>query len=522
MPKITIKEFDKTRAGSTVYANFSVALPGYVKPGIRIEATESKTGKDIFFGQYDDGTSIFDENGVFETGSQEDFEKYVGLVPSGEEAVIEAVAPTVNPNWNVTGDHAPMLLDEESFINNRDTGRLYIATPWEESGAGEVGYLKDENYYYTPVEVTAEWNADALYIDLVDRGSDAIRSGHFGNQIAYELLGLGYTILYKRMDSVSDLKLEDYWKALKDKAVYDFRYIITGLLTDDGSAAEQICKVATFDNTSNSTGRGDCIALIDASPELYEGKTQSEASDNIGAWASAATYASKYTAFFAPYVTYLMKAKEEFGYNRTFPGYFHYLACAARAAENFSEWYAVAGYTRGISKYTVESVGCKFGEAAIDALEPRNIKDDVSRSVNLIVKIKNNVLLWGNRTAALLNSADSDNPDLQASHFLNIRQLCSSIKKQIYVACRRFTFDPNSDVLWINFKNAIIPTLEKMKADQGITDYKFVKVATSQKAKLAAKIRIVPIEAVEDFDIDLLLEDSISGTVVGMDETEAE
>jgi hypothetical protein len=53
-----------------------------------------------------------------------------------------------------------------------------------------------------------------------------------------------------------------------------------------------------------------------------------------------------------------------------------------------------------------------------------------------------------------------------------------------------------------------------MKADQGIRDYKFVKDATDRKALLKARIRIVPIEAVEDFDIGLYLEDSLEDAVV--------
>jgi hypothetical protein len=106
-------------------------------------------------------------------------------------------------------------------------------------------------------------------------------------------------------------------------------------------------------------------------------------------------------------------------------------------------------------------------------------------------------------------------------HFLNIRQLCTTIKKQLYVACRQFTFDPNSDLLWINFVNAIKPTLEKMRADQGIKGYKITKVANNKKALLTARIRIVPIEAVEDFDISIYLEDSLTGIVVKADETEA-
>lgn len=61
-----------------------------------------------------------------------------------------------------------------------------------------------------------------------------------------------------------------------------------------------------------------------------------------------------------------------------------------------------------------------------------------------------------------------------------------------------------------------------MKADQGISGYKISRVATDKKALLVAKVRIVPIEAVEDFDISIYLEDSLSGIIVDVDETVAE
>ena len=61
-----------------------------------------------------------------------------------------------------------------------------------------------------------------------------------------------------------------------------------------------------------------------------------------------------------------------------------------------------------------------------------------------------------------------------------------------------------------------------MKADQGISGYKISRVATDKKALLVAKVRIVPIEAIEDFDISIYLEDSLSGIVVDVDETAAE
>jgi hypothetical protein len=56
--------------------------------------------------------------------------------------------------------------------------------------------------------------------------------------------------------------------------------------------------------------------------------------------------------------------------------------------------------------------------------------------------------------------------------------------------------------------------LDRMKADQGVRDYKIEKVYTDKKATLKARIRIVPIEAVEDFILEISLEDSLGETAV--------
>ena len=184
----------------------------------------------------------------------------------------------------------------------------------------------------------------------------------------------------------------------------------------------------------------------------------------------------------------------------------------------FAEWYAIAGYNRGVSSYIIDHTSVKLGEIAINALEPRYIEDTPNKeqppfACNVIANFRGSYYLWGNRTAARL-TAKAGGGDLTAKHFLNIRQLCSTIKKQLYVACRRFTFDPNSDTLWFNFVNAITPTLDAMKADQGVRDYRIVKVFTDKKATLKARVRIIPIEAVEDFEITVALEDSFGGVSV--------
>ena len=48
-----------------------------------------------------------------------------------------------------------------------------------------------------------------------------------------------------------------------------------------------------------------------------------------------------------------------------------------------------------------------------------------------------------------------------------------------------------------------------MKSGQGIKGYKIVKEVVSGKAILKARVRIIPIEAVEDFDLTVEMTDSI-------------
>lgn len=271
-------------------------------------------------------------------------------------------------------------------------------------------------------------------------------------------------------------------------------------------------------------GRGDCIALIELDELTYSGsKIKPEASivDGINEIAQINADNGKYCAMTVPSVVYKMSDDDRFKNNKKFPGAFHYLACFKNSLGlGFAEWYAVAGYTRGVSSYVIDTTTVKLGEIAINALEPRNIVNQQTQpkfACNVIANFRGNYYLWGNRTAHLLGEKNSG-ADLVASHFLNIRQLCTTIKKQLYVACRRFTFDPNSDVLWFNFVNAIRPTLESMKIGQGVRDYRILKVYTDKKATLKAKIRIIPIEAVEDFDLEISLEDSFGETTASIAE----
>ena len=563
MPKIIVREYDNTKAGTSQYSNFSVLIAGDVA-----------TGKTV------------DADTVYEFSSQKDFEKIIGCVPPKPYPYEwQAIACTPGNAFKIVADPE----EEETPSENQEANNE--SEPAENSGEGNEG--NDE-----PVENTRTWsqvkdilgsiyiagadgqtpgylvddagqqydNAELESFEDVDPNADYFEiSGEalgrnakapvksYGNLMAYTLLGLGYTVLYKKISE--EILTDDFWDELTDKSNYDFRYVSHGLLDcntsdfKDGdnfspedsalaldAANAAIIKLAhfvnNFDKTNDeaTTGRGDCTALCEIPSAHYLGKLQADAIDSIKSYINGAAKASKYAGYFGPFVVYEVNHKQS-PWNKyypkgtetdigKFPGVFHYLACAAKAAENYKEWFAIAGYARGVSDFVINHTGCDFGERAQNILQPRCRKatNGLKFAVNLITKIKGNYYLWGNRTAHELGLENTDDGDLKASHFLNIRQLCTTLKKQIYITCRKYTFDPNSDILWVKFCNDIRPTLEDMKGNEGIEDYRFIKVKTDKKAVLKAKVRIVPVYAVEDFDISLTLEDSIAGLVAGVEE----
>ena len=562
MPKSIIREYENSNRTLDLSANFAVFVPGLaaIEDSSLIKEAEKA-------GIYYRDTNIYRLNNINQ------FNKYIGLCKiSADHTVPETAKPEKvdassdselinNYKWIVysyeldTWDEA-----EEKFYSVVEdtttrpatwstTRRLYIEAKVEEADDSLVThyyqlaeYSKEAMREYFAVDEHPKFISGLVKIKAGNEGVNIVDGEkHLGNKIAYELLNAGYTVYYKVLKNfdeehpetttvLAQLLDKDLWEPLKDKSTYRIRYITSGGCYNY-NVYELMAKVANFNNTveladadtlESATGRGDCIALFDIDETGFNEalNTPSKVATAFGAGAKAISAklgtAGKYCAIFAPRVVY---AGENEDFDIKYPASFNYLLCAARSQENFAEWWAAAGYTRGISYKTIEYTTYNFGDLLINTLAPRKGNNYTTVSINLILNERGNYYLWGNRTAL---SLETDTDNLKFSHFLNIRQLCVTLKQTIYSATRQFTFDPNSDVLWINFVNAIRPTLEKMKGDQGIAGYKISRVTTDKKAVMMAKIRIVPIEAVEDFDISVYLEDSIDGIVVNADETVAD
>lgn len=303
---------------------------------------------------------------------------------------------------------------------------------------------------------------------------------------------------------------------LEDKGEYQIKFLTLGAYPcfEFGTADSY----PVFDNIIEAAAkRGDCIALVDHTNKS-DRKLQTEVSSG-SVYASLSSYVKKrnmtivrkggdsedgytYGAMFTPYATYRLSTQNNAQY--ILPASFGYLSAFAASTQTNPNWYAAAGVSRGIPSGLI-GLSQNITNAIADLYQPRN-----NVAINCITNIKPyGYTIWGNRTLKN-NSTDGD---LKALSFLNIRVLTCDLKKTLYQACKRYTFENNTDIMWLNFKSQIEPTLAKMLSGNGIASYQIIKVATTKKATIEAIIRLVPIEPVEDWYITIELTDGVEANI---------
>lgn len=364
-----------------------------------------------------------------------------------------------------------------------------------EKGSPDKSYIYARELLNSGLSVIYE-----AVVELADSTEESSLVGYPAGAKQVKLPSVQY--LYKRF--TGDENNDNIFKALTDKGTHNIKFITSGgypTFEYGGNVAVAAMNTAAVD-------RGDVVVLID--PTDYPGRTlkpaknsgsvfdvvnnskndsllslQGPTSDKGGAYATMVPVWIKYTA-------------PTYGALISMPGSFAYLISYANSVRTYADWLAIAGVARGIIP-NCQGIN-SFHVLTNSIAEAYQTKTGIS--INPITYIRGyGYALWGNRT--LLN-----NNGLTASSFLNLRSLICDVKKTVYAACRRYMFEQNNDVLWVSFKAAITPTLEKMVAGYGIESYKIVKLPTREKAKIVAEIILTPIYAVEDFEVTIVLTDS--------------
>ena len=340
-----------------------------------------------------------------------------------------------------------------------------------------------------PILVKSVAELDKAFItDNLVTGSELEYSDKLGYNLAKHLLKNGITVLAQ---GVTAALTDVQWKALADKNLYDIRFLTNGAMKD-GVVQDMIdCAAA----------RGDCTALVnfDESDKAFDYTIAT-----IQGLTTSVTN-GEFAAAFTP-AFYTLNSDFTANAEVLIPAAFGYLFAYARSIKNNPEWFAVAGFDRGIIP-ELSRVKHKFSSAEVNLLQCRadDSKDNVGIAINAIAYIRPaGFVIYGNRTLKN-NTADKG---LTATSFLNVRNMVSVVSKVAFEAGNKFTFDQNSETLWVNYKSYVEPTLARITHSDGAYGYSINKIKTNKKATLKAEIIIQPIEAVEDIELTIVMTNS--------------
>lgn len=413
-------------------------------------------------------------------------------------------------------------------------------------------YYEQMNSSFEPVDMNDPSNSSASPVEkewfveiggtYVRTDDETIQSGvvyYRGADISIESMykGLearfnGYTD--EARDAAPSSSYSDY--SFDSMGDYAIKYITTGgypvfeygpLGSPDASGnvygtsplAEQMLRLASR--------REDAIALIDhtnnPNRSIYTLDEYSVISRIREEFSNIEVEVGSYGAMFTPWYTCTHQAitggtSNKYGtrsIRSQMPASLAFLSALAQQLKNYNPWLAVSGVSRGPVPFC-GGLHTNFALTNNVADSYQIIPGDVeslgtaSISINPITNIRNyGLCIWGNRT--LRNNSGGT----KATSFLNIRDTVSDIKKRLYEASQMLLFEQNTDILWINFKSLITPLLDTMVSNYILSDYKITKYtidpSTGQAVpsyKVLASIKIVPINSVEVFELQVHLENN--------------
>lgn len=360
------------------------------------------------------------------------------------------------------------------------------------------GLASNDNVIFLVDKSYAE--SDTQKISLIKNESD-ITTGLDNEKFIKKVIELGGKVLVAKNYS----NAKDY---LKDRNQFDVKFLLAK--QGESSTTAEATTTDLANAIEIATARRDCVVvytkiLLTDNTLTYEtGElallNKINTSDSNNDFQDVENIPGKYVLSF-----YAKNLKVD---NTDIDAGKAYILAYLNSIKTNPEWLAIAGSKRGLIPGDQDKITVGFmSESDIDGMQPDGKTADKA-AINPIVEMNPwGVRIWGNRTAYV---SQADDKGLTASSFANIRILLCDLKKRLYKAARKYQFEQNSDVLWVNFQAEVNSLLEEMVHSYGIAGYRWFREETKDRAKIAARLQIIPVEAVEDFDLTIELTDSLT------------
>lgn len=508
MNRIRIEERDFTTPILNTYDNEIAYVPGFATNGVVDKPTLCSSVSEFMstFARWDNTEK-----------------KYVLPTYNGDQLYPNTTVSVPSCETTTTISSGSATTDATVFYSMIQEAGEYVFTA---SGSGDITWsLQSEtvdiaDYGITILEGTpASGNKITVTLTVTETTTyafpdEAVPSGGLWAEdgtidpsflYAVGLLNMGIQVVYEKMNNSDEditveqaySKLNEYFSdnsdgTIGDKSTYNIKYLTSGAYpTFEYSVAPLATNMINI-----ATNRGDCIAFIDHTnnptrPLSGDGSVLSSVRENMAG--------SEYGAMFTPWGEYAVNYSE--GGACDFPGSYAYLTALGKSNQTNDSWLAIAGIARGGVVDLTSTGGIRTIGILTNTIAENMGYNNEAICINPITRINGAQTIWGNRTLKKNTNGAT------ATSFLNIRNLVCDVKKQAYNAAKAAIFEPNDDVLWLNFKSAITPLLDRMVTGRGLTSYKIIRNANTDPTKLDATIKLYPIYSVEAVDIYVELHD---------------
>ena len=508
MPSVNIREIDRTGNEAISYIENMALISG-----VKIEVYDADGQLVSLDGEYTSLTSF--KNRITEIFGILDSTVF----ESGEEQETNEKLRNISHLFIKDKGFAMAYLTLSNGLPVQYFG-LYDLSYETNLDSGEESEVEpDFNFDVTPKAGGTDSPYDEMLNDIVEKFEEFTDRGKYD----FKFIAAPYIDVNSEKGPYIELKDGSKKVAVRDSFINSLDKIVTKVAGDRGEAigltyAPSYMKKSTeVDAFINTPLNQDFYGATIERPAVTWSATESY--EQYGSYAGGVTsnFATTFTVAVKIYEGGKIKNISYEFIKDTFPAYLDYLVCYGKFVKSNPSWFAISGSSAGATPLTTMIPLNKYGDSDVAIFQPRDAGEDNKNVKHIAMNTITNIrpfgyVLWGNRTMHPLNKPVTNSAlavQLVASDFLNIRSLCCDLKKTIYRAARKYSFAPNTDTLWFNFKSEITPLLERMRNNQGIRSYQILKVNTTKKAVLAARIIISPIEAVEDFDITVELTDSV-------------
>jgi phage tail sheath protein FI len=175
------------------------------------------------------------------------------------------------------------------------------------------------------------------------------------------------------------------------------------------------------------------------------------------------------------------------------------LRCLAFTFSHDKPWYAAAGETRGLIP---EALSVQFDRVSQDA---RQAMYGAGNSVNPILRMRNQILLWGERTMQIAESKLS-----QVHAVILVNYVVNGLAE----IGRRYVFDPNDPELLTLIRLAFSEFLDKTRNERGMEDYSLVidsrnnNADTRNHRQVIVDLALIPTDVAERIFINATVKQS--------------